>query len=336
MNGINLTSRRERGQALVLVALMAIALVAFVGLALDGAQLFEHRRVMQNAADAGAMAGAYGLGNAMAGAVIAGQVQSYTVGGGGIGNRADAWDGVYLPSGNNIKTASYAPDDNCVRVTTYVTFPTYFIGIIGFDALDTSARATACTGPIATTSSPLWPIVVMTPTVPWVYDQNVNLYFDSSTGNSNTYSPGTFGWIDFNGNTNLPNELDNWITNTYTGSYFVHAWDPPCDATGAWAGMLSLGQCVETKNGVAFNPEVPYLQSKIGMTVTILLADGGNPTGNKMYHIVSFARFYVVDVVSGGTNSYITGKFRHFVLPGEICLSNCNDIVGTKGVNLTN
>src|SRR5512143_3985007 len=96
MNNLHLKDRKERGQAAALVALMAVALVAFVGLALDGAQVFERRRQMQNAADAGAMAGAYGLSVAQAGGVIAGQVQKYTVGGGGIGNRAEAWEGVYL------------------------------------------------------------------------------------------------------------------------------------------------------------------------------------------------------------------------------------------------
>lgn len=49
----------ERGQSLVLVALMAIVLVAFVGLAIDGGMAFTQRRAAQNAADGSSLRGAY-------------------------------------------------------------------------------------------------------------------------------------------------------------------------------------------------------------------------------------------------------------------------------------
>src|SRR5437588_12971868 len=76
-----LNARRERGQAIVLVALMALVLVAFTGLALDGAQVYQMRRRMQNGADAGAFAGAYELSLGTTNHnVIASKVNTYTVG----------------------------------------------------------------------------------------------------------------------------------------------------------------------------------------------------------------------------------------------------------------
>jgi hypothetical protein len=51
--------RRSQGQSLVLVALMAIVLVAFVGLAIDGGMAFSQRRAAQNAADGASLRGAY-------------------------------------------------------------------------------------------------------------------------------------------------------------------------------------------------------------------------------------------------------------------------------------
>ena len=48
----------QRGQALVLVALAMIALMAMLALVLDGGNTFMNRRAMQNASDAGALAGA--------------------------------------------------------------------------------------------------------------------------------------------------------------------------------------------------------------------------------------------------------------------------------------
>ncbi len=52
-------SFRSRGQAAILVALVAIAVVAFVALAVDGGQAYSLRRQAQNAADGAAIAGTY-------------------------------------------------------------------------------------------------------------------------------------------------------------------------------------------------------------------------------------------------------------------------------------
>jgi Flp pilus assembly protein TadG len=51
-------TRREEGQALVVVALAAVVLMAALALALDSGYGFTQRRAMQNAADAGALAAA--------------------------------------------------------------------------------------------------------------------------------------------------------------------------------------------------------------------------------------------------------------------------------------
>ncbi|HEY4691661.1 MAG TPA: pilus assembly protein TadG-related protein [Anaerolineae bacterium] len=52
------SSETESGQAIVLLALAAIGLLAFVALAIDGGNALTERRRAQNAADAGALAGA--------------------------------------------------------------------------------------------------------------------------------------------------------------------------------------------------------------------------------------------------------------------------------------
>lgn len=49
---------REKGQALILIALAAVGLFAFAALAIDGSMLFSDRRHAQNAADSAALAGA--------------------------------------------------------------------------------------------------------------------------------------------------------------------------------------------------------------------------------------------------------------------------------------
>ena len=48
----------ERGQAIVLIALMMAVLVGFVALAIDSARAFDGRRVLQDSVDAAALAAA--------------------------------------------------------------------------------------------------------------------------------------------------------------------------------------------------------------------------------------------------------------------------------------
>src|SRR3989440_12328801 len=55
---MNLRHRRKRAQSLVIVALSATALFGIIALGLDAGRLYFQRRDVQNAADAGALAGA--------------------------------------------------------------------------------------------------------------------------------------------------------------------------------------------------------------------------------------------------------------------------------------
>ena len=56
---------KERGQALILIALAMVGLVAIVGLAIDGSAVFADQRHAQNAADTAAMAAAYAKVNTL-------------------------------------------------------------------------------------------------------------------------------------------------------------------------------------------------------------------------------------------------------------------------------
>jgi hypothetical protein len=53
----NTLRRRRKGQALVLIALCMVVLLAFVGLAIDGGSMLEQRREAQNGVDGSALAG---------------------------------------------------------------------------------------------------------------------------------------------------------------------------------------------------------------------------------------------------------------------------------------
>src|SRR5215472_8942879 len=63
MHAIRRRLHGEHGQSMVMFVLMMTALIGVVGLVIDGSNLQENRRKLQNAADAAAFAGAYDLPN---------------------------------------------------------------------------------------------------------------------------------------------------------------------------------------------------------------------------------------------------------------------------------
>jgi Flp pilus assembly protein TadG len=128
---------RERGQVLAIFALSLVALIAMVGLVLDGGSTFVQRRDQQNVADAAAMAGAYAwlwTGSSASGAAAALDAAAdngYTHG----------TDGVVV----DVQTANVFGTS---RVTVTVTKPhvNHFAGVVGLSSWNVSAAATAQAG----------------------------------------------------------------------------------------------------------------------------------------------------------------------------------------------
>ncbi|TLN18872.1 hypothetical protein FDZ74_06520, partial [bacterium] len=62
---MKVTAQSQRGQIIVLFALVLVGLIAFAGLAVDSAMVYSDRRFDQSAADGAALAGAGAAGNVM-------------------------------------------------------------------------------------------------------------------------------------------------------------------------------------------------------------------------------------------------------------------------------
>ena len=341
-------TREQRGQAIVLVALMALVLVAFVGLALDGGQIYGWRRGMQNAADAGAVAGAYSLTLGANNAQVGATVQQYAV----VANRADLYD--------------YSIQESCVTVSTTKNFPALFIGVIGIDNLDAKARATACAGQPAGGFSDLWPFAAT------VFSYSVDTTYPLSITNMN--------WLCFDNGNCSASDLSNWITNGFNGTYYQLPDVGSSKCTGADPQLTQLippaclvekpGQ--STMTGQLYDPVCTAPNRALNRSFTVPLFDvcvsGGSSTpcstsGNNLYHIVGFGRFHLVGMrvnnsngaqngcyysngvvldkgnlptCPGGVNTCIWGKFEQYVDYHDICVSNCQPYTGTLSVILTN
>lgn len=163
MNATN--QPRERGQILVLFSLSLVAMIAMVGLVLDGGAAFAQRRAEQNAADVAALAAANDLivngGDAnwkQTALTIAGE-NGYIDGVGGASVQVSC---VNCPGPDS---ADQRWDDavDGVQVTVNVTAPhrNNFASIVGMSYWDVSTTATSKTGWVNTAHGP-GPFIVST------------------------------------------------------------------------------------------------------------------------------------------------------------------------------
>lgn len=135
--------RCEEGQALVQVALALLVLLLFVALAVDVGNIYGERRRMQNAADAGALAGARVL---------------CTLGFDAQGAAVAAAEDYATRNGAQLVTVTF-PEINVVDVAVQEAADTFFIGLIGIHTVDVPAEAAALCG-IADVTCGMWPIAL--------------------------------------------------------------------------------------------------------------------------------------------------------------------------------
>ncbi len=127
------TLRREEGQALVMVAVMMIGLVSVVGLVSDGGLVFAQRRDPQNTADAAAAAAAMQIDEDVyraTGDVVLDERWARET----AARYLDAEKGVSYE-------ISTSPESVEVSVSRQAS--TSFLGLIGVESVDVSARASA-------------------------------------------------------------------------------------------------------------------------------------------------------------------------------------------------
>lgn len=116
--------RKEDGQTLILIALMMVVLLGFAALVIDVGRLYVAKREMQNAADAGALAGAQDLPDADA---AKGTAVDYAKD----KNGADS----------AVAVTPYKGEANKIEVTTTKNVSYTFARILGFTDTDVFARA---------------------------------------------------------------------------------------------------------------------------------------------------------------------------------------------------
>ena len=129
--------RAERGQILALFTLALVAIVAMVGLVIDGGDTFLQRRQMQNVADAAAMAAGYSF------AVTGNESTAEAAG------MANAATNGYTAAANGATvTVDVTPAVNGSNIVATVSRPhrNWFAGVVGMPWWDVTVTASVITG----------------------------------------------------------------------------------------------------------------------------------------------------------------------------------------------
>ena len=338
----------EHGQNLVIIAVVMVVFIALVGLAVDGGFGLANRRKAQNAADAGALAGADALCAGEPTETVISQALDYAI------NRNEATD------------ASVVLGTKVLTVTTTIPHQTFLMGLFGQAVITSTASASAgCYFPCSATVLPVaWscepPIVGGVPItqtcgIEWgtladpgplyvimdsnaidddIYCQNPPIqdppdscpYATPTPGamdcelngdcENDLFAGGNRGWLNLEGGSGNANELRDWINGINVPPLNTHYW----------------------YGGSTGNKDAAYIAAgnRIGDIVLIPVFDRYCPTGvpedqcpslyeagdqtvyasNDLiyYRIISFSAFRITCVVAPGVSEQCDDPARQLAL----------------------
>ena len=139
--------RRSSGQTFLLVSIGLVVLLGMAALAVDIGDLWTTRRLMQSAADAGAVAGAdeITIGGTSSAITTAAKDAASRNGFADGGIRAGASATITVEVHNPPTSGPFAANSNAVQVDVSETQPTYFMKVLGFSSVPVATTATAVT-----------------------------------------------------------------------------------------------------------------------------------------------------------------------------------------------
>ncbi len=312
--------RQETGAVLVQTALMLTVLLLFVGLAVDVGQLYAERRHMQNAADAGALAGARAIcfgGDPVAAADNYARVRN------GAG-----WATVEIIGGYK------------VRVTATRPTSTYFARLIGLNMVNVSAEAMAACG-VAKSACGLWPIAFAEAVWDrscgseiYVWDDDkiepdctlYNCDLDGD-GDNDIVAGGDRGWLDFS-------EASDPTYGEGCSKSGCGADELKCLILSDYGAKITLPACIPGASGVKA-AAWQAAKDRRGAHVTIPLYDSLGCTsahdcpGGLRYHIVRLGCATVIEATTvklkplSGTGPVENAKVILMRIDCDHCDTNC-------------
>ena len=292
--------QNEHGQSILIIALVVLVLLALIALVVDVGNAYAHRRMVQNAVDAAALAGARML--ATRGSTepledvrhieVARAAYDYAEKNGL--NREDVRLWFIEDDGDpaELLPNSYEYVDPIiigVGVEADLPFDTYFAHLLGFPTMQATADSAGyqiwgpCTGGC------LFPVIVSEDTFP---DEGPEPYQPYVLWEQTLLTPGNFGWL-------------YWVD-----GHGEMRGDPPqgpevvvlkrnLNPEECKSGPWQEGDYVHGDNGVNFQPVLDllavYIESESPLTVTIPIYSVAEGEGNNsIFEISGFGRFVLL------------------------------------------
>jgi Flp pilus assembly protein TadG len=244
MVGSHDTRRDERGQVLALVAIAMVAILAMVGLVVDGGNAFSQQRMTQNATDSAANAGATVIAKNLLTAGETDATVDAAVMAAAAANQTTVVDKQYTDiAGNLIGVAVGAAPGGLipagaagVKVSGQRTFDAFVSRVVGINSFTTTTDATAAAGSLvgvcpADAGCGVWPVTVPVTTV--FCDGNGDPVLSASYWPKDgtivevplcRAGPGNVGWLDFHPPAGGASELADTILHPDNDDISIPDW----------------------------------------------------------------------------------------------------------------
>jgi Flp pilus assembly protein TadG len=299
--------RRERGQVLVIFALGLVAIVAMVGLVLDGGDTFVRKRDQQNVADQAAMAAGYSYMMNNYSAASASSAAWSTAAANGYTN---------LANGVSISVTLDAAGSVPRHITVTITKPhrNNFAGVVGLSSWPVTTTATVEAG-WANGVVGAMPIIFNLSAFQshGVGPDNAFTYSEPPSGSQDVpQTPDTFNWTMYCNNCNADsNTVDSLIV------------------AGGVETVVDLSYLITPLNAGSHATLYSDLATyAVGTDFPVPLVDSNGL-------MVGFVMFHLTGSVGGSTKT-ISGYFTAEVNPSAMTITNAPVGIGTPIVKLTN
>jgi len=316
---------RQQGQIIVVFALGLVAMIAMVGLVLDGGAAFAHRRDEQGASDLAALAGANAFvvnydqpGTRTSAAIAAARTSAaqngYTHGAGGV--TVDVT--VNTSSGATVMVDISAPHENT------------FASIVGMNTWTISTTATALTG-FPDTVTGAGPMIFSIDAfgsdgqpLPQ-YSNPSSPYAFGDTNNHAPTGPGDFAWTNYG----TGNVDSNEVKNILDGSLVINK----TIAFGEYIGQHNNGNHTTLfDNNNDCDHQGSVNKCLAGKDVAVPVVDSnGNFMGWATFHVVS---------ASGGSTKNVVGYFVSPFVSQRLSVTcpfdDCPRFLGSYSLKLVN
>jgi Putative Flp pilus-assembly TadE/G-like len=338
--------RGEHGQALVLLALSLVALLAMTGLVIDGGNAWAQQRQTQNASDAAAEAGTVVLAEWWATATA--PSTSYT--GTCPTTTSNPWDSavcqaVYGAGTYNnvtVTTAYYTNADGSqnlgtvgqgslptgaqgVRVVSSKNFGTTFARVVGINQLSTGAQATAVVGQVSIPCAP----GQICGTLPVTFPVST-----STCAGNGTLIVGTNPWTISDSPWPADHESIVPLCKNGPGSVGWLSW--PCESQNGTPGLLdeitnpcalniTLPAWIDTSTG---NPNAQSIEDALnayhGKLVWLPQFTSSQGNGNNLqYWVTQFQAFHFDAAYIAGNNNNVCNSLPGQPFPGGNGSNGC-------------